>query len=101
MDDLVGRRPRRSPEVLAEDFDDELVLCEPVREQVVLLNEVGAAVWELCDGSVTVGEIAALLAGHTGADRERVAADVRAFVEDLVSRGFLTLEEAAGAGGPA
>ncbi len=93
------RVPRRSPEVLEEEFDGELVLCEPVREQVVLLNETGAAVWELCDGSLSVAEIVALLADQTGAERETVAADVAAFVEDLVARGFLALEEAGEAAG--
>lgn len=95
--------PRRCESVLEEEFEDELVLCEPVREQVVVLNPMGAAVWELCDGARSVGEIVGEIVAHTGAPSEKVREDVAAFLADLVARGFLALGAGTGSNqvGPA
>ena len=65
---------------------------DPVRERrvllypegVMLLNETGAAILELCDGARSIAEIAAALgARYGGVD---VAADVRQYLDALEAR---------------
>jgi pyrroloquinoline quinone biosynthesis protein D len=64
---------------------------DPVRERrvlqypegVVLLNDTGAAILELCDGHRTVAEIAAVLNERYKTD---VAGDVLAYLSDLADR---------------
>jgi pyrroloquinoline quinone biosynthesis protein D len=58
-------------------------------EGVLVLNPSAAAVVALCDGSRTVGEIAAALAERYAAPADILAADVTAFVGRLRDRGLL------------
>lgn len=62
------------------DFDpvrQQRVLLYP--EGVVLLNDTGGAILELCDGRRSIGEVAAIL-------QERYRRDVTADVIDYLSR---------------
>ena len=52
-------------------------------EGAVLLNESGAAILELLDGSRTVGDIVELLGQRYGAD---VGADVTEYLSDLARK---------------
>jgi pyrroloquinoline quinone biosynthesis protein D len=66
------------------DFDpvrQRRVLLYP--EGVVLLNDTGAAILELCDGARTIGAIASALEEKYHAD---VTADVLAYLSQLVER---------------
>ena len=56
-------------------------------EGAVLLNETGAAILELCDGTRTVGEIARALGERYGAD---VTTDVREYLVYLINRELVT-----------
>jgi pyrroloquinoline quinone biosynthesis protein D len=61
-------------------------------ETVVVLNPSGHAVLALCDGGRTVDEIvAALVAGHEGADEATVAGQVRDYLGRLADRNLVTL----------
>lgn len=53
------------------------------------LNPVAAAILEHCDGSLTVGQIADDLATIFDAAPDRIASDVRVFVDDLAERGLV------------
>ncbi|HET6837769.1 MAG TPA: pyrroloquinoline quinone biosynthesis peptide chaperone PqqD [Gemmatimonadales bacterium] len=52
-------------------------------EGTVLLNDTGAAILELCNGSRTLGQIASLLAERYQAD---VASDVAEYLEQMAQR---------------
>lgn len=58
--------------------------------ELIGLNEVGARVWELADGTRTVGEIAAILERKFEVDLDEAAADVSRFVDVLASHGAIT-----------
>jgi hypothetical protein len=53
------------------------------------LNDVGAIVWTLCDGSHTVEDIIDALCAEFEAPPERIGADVVALVDDLASEGLV------------
>ena len=76
-------RPRlpRSARVQFDDVRGRPVLLYP--EGAVFLNETGAEILRLCDGSRTVADIAAELGARYEAD---VLADVRAYLEQLAER---------------
>ena len=66
------------------DFDpvrQRRVLLYP--EGTVLLNDTGAAILELCDGTRTVAQIASLLAERYQAD---VANDVAEYLDQMAQR---------------
>lgn len=78
-----GARPRlpRSARVQFDAVRARPVLLYP--EGMLLLNETGAAILELCDGRRTVADIAGELGQRYGAD---VLSDVTAYLEQLESR---------------
>lgn len=53
------------------------------------LNLVGGMIWERCDGSRSVTEIAAELAGEFVVDLSELETDVNDYVADLGRRGWL------------
>ena len=66
------------------EFDQvrqQRVLLYP--EGVVLLNDTGAAILELCDGQRSIAEISAVLEGRYHCD---VTADVIEYLSQLVQR---------------
>ena len=60
------------------------VLLAP--ERVLKLDEPGRAILSLVDGTRSIAVIAETLAGRFGAPRERVEADVQAYLDGLMAR---------------
>jgi pyrroloquinoline quinone biosynthesis protein D len=58
-------------------------------EGAILLNPTGAAILELCDGSRSVGDIAAILGEKYQCD---VLPDVTEYLAQLVEREFVRVE---------
>ncbi len=85
--DTAGR-PRLAPHVRLtyDQARHRHVLLTP--ETVTVLNGTGAAILELCDGERTVAEILSELRGRYDRvpDAEVQAAEVRAFIAELLAR---------------
>lgn len=73
----------------------DLVVLGPGGDRLVVLNPVGAAVYELADGLRDLDEIAAIVGDTVGAPRQVVREDVGRFVRDLEARGLLRCLERA------
>ena len=76
-------RPSRREGVLAQEAQGQTVLLRVHDGSYYAVDEVGAAIWELCDGARTLSDIVAALCEQFDAPQEMVAADVREFVADL------------------
>jgi hypothetical protein len=83
-------RPVRRDGVLARRVDDVLVLLDPETGQYFQLNGVGADVWELCDGNVTIDEIVTTLERRYNVARSTVLEDVQALVDSLIEENLLS-----------
>jgi pyrroloquinoline quinone biosynthesis protein D len=59
-------------------------------ERVLAPDEIAVEVLKLCDGMRNVADIVDHLAVKYAADREAIAADVVAMLQDLADKGFLT-----------
>jgi pyrroloquinoline quinone biosynthesis protein D len=59
-------------------------------ERVLAPDEIAVEVLQLCDGARTVGQVIDQLAEKYAAEREAIAADVIAMLQDLADKGFLT-----------
>ena len=99
-------KPRRNPEIIwrverrrrdevlqalanGEDAGERGTVLLIEKGTMHQLNLVGGMIWERCDGTRTLGEIACELAGEFAAEPEEVEEDVNQFVADLVRRGWL------------
>jgi hypothetical protein len=76
--------PQRKPAVLHEVAETgETVLCKIDGARLLVLNDVGAAVWHLIDGRRSLEDITALVIESLPADPAIVRRDVAAFLDTL------------------
>jgi pyrroloquinoline quinone biosynthesis protein D len=68
---------------------DAWVLLAP--EKVLMPDQVAVEILKRCDGKAPVTEIVDDLVVAFSADREQVAGDVRAFLQDLADKGIIAL----------
>ena len=73
----------RSEGILTQAAEGQTVLLRLADGSYYALDEVGARVWELCDGRRSVQEIVAIVSGEFDAPADVISADVLEFVGDL------------------
>lgn len=83
--------PVTNPTVVGRVLEGEAVLVLPEKAQVKVLNEVGARIWALADGTHTVRDIAAAICAEYDVDPAQAEADVLDFVAQLAERGIVEL----------
>ena len=92
---MTAVRPRVVDQLIRSELtDSETVVSLRGGGKALILNAVGDAVLDLCDGSRTIEEIAAFLSENldvpAGTD---VVADVRAVVDELSRAGVVVAAE--------
>ena len=70
-------RPRAVARVVEHEVEEDLVLYDPSRDAVHILNTTASVVWWLCDGQRTHEEIVARVADLYGVEPAAVAGDVQ------------------------
>jgi hypothetical protein len=74
------------------DDSGELIVHDRLGQQLLVLNQVGAAIFELLDGELDVGQIAGVLVDTLGIAHEQATVDVERFIGDLVAREIVVLQ---------
>ena len=85
--------PAPAPGVLGRVVDDEAVLVLPERGEVKVLNQVGARIWELSDGTRTIREIAEAICEEFAVDADAAEADTLEFLKDLHGKEAISLAD--------
>jgi coenzyme PQQ biosynthesis protein PqqD len=81
----------RQADVETHQLPDQSVLLFAQSGGVAVpVNESGARIWALCDGTRTVDDIVEELASYYEAARNQVERDAREFLAKLVGYGLLT-----------
>jgi hypothetical protein len=80
---ILGERLRRQDGVITQEAKGQTILLRLDDGGYYAIDEVGAAIWELCDGIRAVGEIVSILCAEFDAPEATIRADVLEFVEDL------------------
>ena len=88
----AASRPKRSDRVLSQRASDATVLLALDNWRYYEVNDVGARVWECCDGTRSVAEVVTAVAAEYDVTEETVLADVRGLLADMVGEGLLTCE---------
>jgi hypothetical protein len=84
--------PKKRPALTHEvNETGEVVLFDEAGQRLLLLNDVGAAVWLLLDGVRSVEDIARVITETLPADLPRVQSDVITFLESLRDHGLVDL----------
>jgi hypothetical protein len=79
----LGERVRRQEGVITQEAKGQTILLRLDDGGYYAIDEVGAAIWGLCDGIRPLGEIVTMLCDEYDAPEARIRADVLEFVEDL------------------
>lgn len=78
-----------------QNIDGETVLLNIEGKELMGLNEVGAHIWDLADGSRSVGQIVESVASRFEISTGTATADVQAFLSDLIAAGALSWKDEA------
>jgi hypothetical protein len=81
--------PLPAPGVVSRVIGEEAVLVQPELAKVKVLNEVGARIWSLADGTRTIEQIVALLCSEYQVNSDQALADTLEFISELLERGLL------------
>lgn len=79
------------PGVTGQMLAGEAVVLVPHRGTVEVLNEIGARIWQLADGTRTLETIACCICAEYDVGRADAIRDTTIFVQQLVSRGVLVM----------
>ena len=83
--------PRRPAHLAWQEVAGEAVVLDTKQHVLRGLNTTGARVWDLIDGTRTVGDIAAALATERRREPGEVLADVTRFIETLLDKGLIEI----------
>lgn len=98
MPDATSRFETTSPNIVTEQFDDEMVVVDFDTGRYFSLDVVGAEIFTLLVAHHTVAEITALLAQHFSDTPEHIGAVVAGFATELLDAQLLIPNASAGAG---
>lgn len=88
----LNQIPKPIAGVTGQVVDGEAVLVLPEKGEVKVLNEVGARIWELVDGTRKIGQIAEQLTEDFEVDIQKAQNDVVEFLQQLEQKGVIQLE---------
>ena len=83
--------PIPEQDVVGQVVDGEAVLVLPSKGKVKVLNEVGARIWELADGTRSIGEIAEQITREYEVDIQQAQRDVISFCQELVGKDVMRI----------
>lgn len=86
----LATRPTRTERVLAQRNADSMILLSPSSGHYYTLDEVGARIWELCDGSREVSSVVEALYAEYDAPLETIKQDVVELLDDLAREQLVT-----------
>lgn len=83
--------PAPTDHVQGRRLEHEAVVVLPDKGEVKVLNEVGAHIWALADGSRSVRDIIAAVCAEFDVSPATVEADTLQFLAELQQKGLLTV----------
>ncbi len=84
-------RPLRGSDVLSQQAGDSLILLNLLSGRSFTLEQTGRRIWELSDGTRSVGEIVAVICAEYEADAVIVESDTLELLGDLTDEGLLSM----------
>ena len=91
MELTLNSCPAPAEHVRSRHLEQEAVVVLPDKGEVKVLNEVGARIWALADGSRTVRDIIAALCAEFEAPPVVLEADTLKFLAELQHKGLITV----------
>ena len=83
-------RPRKMDHLIEHDMDEEVLVYDPVIDRTHRLNVSATLIWELCDGTRSLEDIARALTEQFEVEFETALQDARTVLEQLKEEQLLT-----------
>lgn len=84
---------KRTNKALASAIDDEVVMFDADAGKYYGLNNVAAAVWNMLEKPLSIGEICDQLTREYDVEKEKCINEVLGFLPELQKRGLIEIEE--------
>ena len=84
-----GQKPRTRPQLAERIIDGEALIVNADRGEIVVLNQAGAFIWPLLDGTNDLATITNRVCEHFEIDELTARADVESFLDSLDARDAL------------
>ena len=84
-----GRIPRQVSQFRLEQLDDDLLLYYPGLTKTVHLNETASLIWQLCDGTRSIEDIATVLREAFPDTAAQISVDVDTTLARLAGAGAI------------
>ncbi len=83
-------RPKRMDHLIQHDMDEEVLVYDPVVDRTHRLNSSATLIWELCDGTRSLEDIARVLTEQFEVEFETALQDARAVLDQLKEEQLLS-----------
>ena len=88
----TGVAPAHSSHVVWVDLDGEVVIFDERTNVTVVLNRTASTLWQVFDGTTTLGAIAAEFIATANAPAETIESEIVAVTRQLADRHLLRLD---------
>lgn len=82
--------PKRAEDCAFNRVADETVVVKATDGTVTVLNRLGGEIWDLCDGTASLDDIARGLARSYDQPAETIRKEVDRFMESMLEKGIIT-----------
>ena len=86
MDIPEGARPIQNPDVAWREIDGEAVLVVSSQSELKILNGTGTHIWKLCDGELTIDNMAESISDSFQVSLGDALDDIRVFISELYGK---------------
>jgi hypothetical protein len=93
MNNILNQYPKPHPQTAGRVIDKEAVLILSESSEVNVLNLVGSRIFELADGTHTIGEIAQTIYSEFDVSAEEAEEDTIEFINKMEKRQVFVLSD--------
>jgi hypothetical protein len=81
----------KTPNYVSRFIGQEVVIILPALGEVKVLNEVGARIWELSDGTRTIADLVDHICEEFAVDHQQAEMDAVDFIQKMIERKMLVI----------
>lgn len=82
--------PCANQQVVGRQIQSEAILVHPQAGKIKVVNEVGALIWQLCDGQHSVAQMVEAVCQQFQVETGQAETDILQFLEALAQRGLIS-----------
>ena len=89
MKDLWQCRPQKTKEVVSQSMPPDTILLNLDNGYYYSTNQIGAAIWENCEGKLTIKEMIDDISQRCDVPAEQIEKDILHVIRDMESEGLI------------